>query len=94
MKNKADYSLYRCPYEHIEKECGHKLVGPEGFQDTYGVWCECGFRGPAFILEPEELRLEHVSKTLNSMTEKERKEFLFGVFEPEDEPLTPTNRSR
>ena len=58
MKNQADYSKYKCPYEHLEKECGHDLRGPEGFENTYGVWCECGFRGPVFYLSPEELRLE------------------------------------
>lgn len=63
MKNRADYSKYKCPYEHIEKECGHELKGPEGFkdtgyEDTYGVWCACGFRGPCFALNPEELKLE------------------------------------
>lgn len=58
MKNKADYSLYKCPYEHLEKECGHELHGPEGYNDMHGVWCACGFRGPVFYLEPEQLKLE------------------------------------
>ena len=58
MKNEVDYSLYKCPYEHIEKECGHELEGPENYEDTYGVWCACGFRGPVFILNPEDLKLE------------------------------------
>lgn len=57
MKNKADYSKYECPYSHLEKECGHELKGPEGYEDTYGVWCSCGFRGPVFYLEPENLKL-------------------------------------
>ena len=57
MKNKADYSKYECPYSHIDKECGHELHGPEGFEDTYGVWCACGFRGPVFCLDPVELNL-------------------------------------
>lgn len=57
MKNKADYSKYRCPYDHLEKECGHELKGPEGYENTYGVWCACGFRGPLFYLEPKELKL-------------------------------------
>ena len=39
MKNQADYSLYKCPYSHIEKDCGHELHGPEGYENTYGVWC-------------------------------------------------------
>ena len=60
MKNKADYSKYRCPYDHIEKDCGHALTGPEGFQDTYSVWCACGFRGPVFCLDPVELKLEKI----------------------------------
>jgi hypothetical protein len=34
------------------------LKGPEGYENTYGVWCECGFRGPVFYLEPEELKLK------------------------------------
>jgi hypothetical protein len=58
MKNHTDYSLYECPYSHIEKDCGHELKGPEGYQNTYGVHCSCGFRGPVFCLEPEELKLE------------------------------------
>ena len=59
MKNKADYSKYKCPYSHIDKECGHELHGPEGYEDTYGVWCACGFRGPVFCLDPAELNLHH-----------------------------------
>ncbi len=66
MKDKADYSRYSCPYSHIEKEFGHELHGPEGFEDAYGVWCECGFRGPAFCLDPIELRLEN--KALKGVT--------------------------
>jgi hypothetical protein len=58
MKNKADYSKYKCPYSHLPKECGHELKGPEGYENTYGVWCDCGFRGPVFYLKPEELKLE------------------------------------
>lgn len=64
MKNKVDYSLYKCPYDHIDKECGHELKGPEGYADGYGVWCACGFRGPVFCLEPEDLKL----KKINSCT--------------------------
>jgi len=58
MHSKADYSLYECPYSHLEKECGHELHSPKGFEDMYSVWCACGFRGPVFYLEPEELNLE------------------------------------
>ncbi len=58
MKNQADYSLYKCPYSHIEKECGHELHGPEGYENTYGIWCACGFRGPVFCLDPIELNLK------------------------------------
>jgi hypothetical protein len=63
MKNQANYSKYRCPYSHIEKECGHELKGPEGYVDNYGevvcyVWCACGFRGPVFCFDPGELKLE------------------------------------
>lgn len=58
MKNKVDYSQYKCPYSHIEKECGHQLEGPEGYEKVYGVWCACGFRGPVFCLDPKALRLE------------------------------------
>lgn len=58
MKNKADYSKYECPYSHLEKECGHELHGPEGYQDVYGVWCACGFRAPVFYLDPDELGLK------------------------------------
>jgi len=58
MKDKFDYSLYECPYSHLEKDCGHELHGPEKYEDAYGVWCQCGFRGPVFYLDPDELRLE------------------------------------
>ena len=58
MKDEADYSLYKCPFAHIEKECGHELHGPEGYENTYSVWCACGFRGPVLCLDPVELRLE------------------------------------
>ena len=58
MKNKADYSKYECPYLHLEKESGHELHGPEGYQDVYSVWCNCGFRAPVFYLEPDELGLK------------------------------------
>jgi hypothetical protein len=61
MKNQADYSQYECPYAHLDKECGHELHGPEGYQDTYGVWCACGFRGPVFYLDPEQLGLKRRS---------------------------------
>ena len=57
MKNKIDYSLYRCPYEHLEKDDGHELTGPEGYEDTYSVWCSCGFRGPVRYLDPGDLKL-------------------------------------
>jgi len=58
MKNEVDYSLYKCPYEHLEKECGHSLRGPEGYENTYGVWCPCGFHGPVFYLNPDDLKLK------------------------------------
>jgi len=58
MKNQVDYSLYKCPYSHIEKECGHELHGPEGYQDIYSIWCACGFRAPVFCLDPDELKFE------------------------------------
>ena len=60
LNNKADYSQYKCPYSHLEKDCGHELKGPEGFENTYGIWCACGFRGPVFYLDPEELNLEKI----------------------------------
>lgn len=56
--NRADYSLYKCPYDHLEKECGHELHGPDSYGNTYSVWCECGFEGPAFYLEPKDLCLK------------------------------------
>ena len=61
MKNKADYSLYDCPYSHLPKECGHKLYGPEGYKDMYSVWCACGFHGPVFYLDPDELGLKKLT---------------------------------
>lgn len=53
-----DYSKYECPYSHLEKESGHELHGPEGYENTYGVWCACGFRSPVFYLDPDELGLK------------------------------------
>jgi len=58
MKNEVDYSKYRCPYDHIEKDGGHELHGPDGFENVYGVWCACGFRGPVFCRCPEDLKLK------------------------------------
>ena len=57
MRNTRDYTQYECPYSHIEKDCGHELHGPEGYENAYGIWCACGFRGPAFCLDPDELGL-------------------------------------
>lgn len=71
MKNEADYSEYKCPYSHIEKECGHALMGPEGFKDTHGVWCACGFRGPVFVLDPDELKLDRAASE-EGMSEDDR----------------------
>lgn len=62
MKNKFDYSQYECPYSHLEKEMDHELKGPEGYQDVYNVWCPCGFRGPVFYLDPEDLKLKKKTK--------------------------------
>jgi hypothetical protein len=73
MKNEVDYSQYECPYSHLKKECGHELKGPKGYQDVYSVWCGCGFRGPVFYLNPEELKLKKKG------SEKEIK-FLMGLF--------------
>ena len=61
MKDQADYSLYKCPYANLPKDCGHELKGPEGHEKTYGVWCACGFRDPVFYLEPDELGLELIT---------------------------------
>ncbi len=63
MKNQADYSLYKCPYSHLKKECGHELRGPEGYENVYGIWCACGFRGPVFYLDTEELKLKKKDNT-------------------------------
>ncbi len=60
LKNQDDYSKYKCPYSHIEKDCGHELFGPEGYENAYSVWCACGFRGPVFSLNSEELKLEPI----------------------------------
>lgn len=62
MKNQADYSQYECPYAHIEKDCGHELHGPDGYENTYGIWCACGFRGPVFYLDPEKLKLRRINE--------------------------------
>jgi hypothetical protein len=66
MKNQADYSLYKCPYSYIEKDCGHLLEGPEAFADTYSVWCQCGFRGPVFVLDVEDLNLVLIEPQLSN----------------------------
>jgi len=58
MKDPVDYSKYKRPYAHLKKECGHELHGPEGYEKTYGIWWGCGFRGPVFYLDPDELKLE------------------------------------
>jgi len=76
MKNQADYSLYKCPYSHIEKDCGHELHGPEGYENTYGVWCACGFRGPVLCLDPSDLKLEKKDNgivTVKRLYEEEKK---------------------
>lgn len=57
MIKRYDYSAYECPFAYIEKDYEHKLHGPESF-DTDSIWCECGFRGPAFINDPEKLKLK------------------------------------
>ena len=66
MKNPVDYSKYECPYSYLEKECGHELQGPEGYQDVYGVWCACGYRAPVFYLDPVDLKLE-LKRTTTSL---------------------------
>jgi hypothetical protein len=58
IKNLVDYSKYECPFSHLEKECGHELHGPEGYEDSYSVWCACGFRGPVFYFDPIDLKLK------------------------------------
>jgi len=55
MKQKYDYAKYECPYAHIKKDCGHELHVTDG---EYRIWCACGFRGPVFIADPEELGLK------------------------------------
>ena len=46
---------------------GQRAVVPEQldiakrYEDTYGIWCACGFRGPVFCLDPIELKLEKTS---------------------------------
>jgi len=67
MKNKTDYSKYKCPYAHLEKEGGHELHGPEGYQDVHSVWCDCGFRAPIFYLDPDELGLKLKSENNTNM---------------------------
>lgn len=57
MENEIDYSVYQCPYAHLKKDCGHELHGPGRYRDIYSVWCQCGFRGPVFYFDPEELGL-------------------------------------
>jgi len=61
VKDQFDYSKYKCPFEHVEKDCGHQLHGAEGYEDTYGVWCQCGFRAPVFTFDPKHLRLELIN---------------------------------
>jgi hypothetical protein len=57
-KEKIDYSKYKCPYSHLKKDYGHELKGPHGYENVDSVWCQCGFRGPVFYLDPEDLELE------------------------------------
>ena len=71
MKNFFDYSQYECPYSHLPKDCGHEIHGPEGYADengrqTVSVWCACGFRGPVFYLDPEQLGLKRRAIIANS----------------------------
>jgi hypothetical protein len=73
MKNKSDYSKYKCPFSHLEyeysssrKEFKHELHGPEGIF----IWCDCGFRGPISCLDPDELKLELKDSSQNSKQSK------------------------
>jgi hypothetical protein len=63
LRNPVDYSQYECPYTYLEKECGHELHGPEGYENTYSVWCACGYRGPVFYLDPVDLGLKKKGKS-------------------------------
>lgn len=58
MIDEYDYSQYECPFAHITKDCGHELHGAEGYENTYGIWCACGFRGPVFVFDPVDLKLQ------------------------------------
>jgi hypothetical protein len=78
MKEKIDYSKYQCPYSYIEKECGHELHGPQGYEGAYGIWCACGFRGPAFCLEPGDLMLREKSEAKDSSEKKAVKKRVVG----------------
>lgn len=62
MKNKIDYSIYKCPYSYIEKDYKHELNGPEGY-DTESIWCPCGYRAPTSIIDPAILKLELINKS-------------------------------
>ena len=66
---KYDYSKYECPYSHLEKECGHELKSPKGYEGTHSVWCACGFRSPVFYLDPEQLGLKKKGET-STLTNK------------------------
>ena len=57
-KEKVDYSKYECPYSYLERECGHKLHSPEGYQYIYSVWCNCGYRSHVFCIDPKILGLK------------------------------------
>lgn len=96
MKNQDDYSIYKCPFDHVEKECGHELKGPEGYDDVYSVWCACGFRGPVFCLDSEELKLkvkDNIGGKMNPPSEQIKefiRENLKVVIEFES-PYSPSN---
>lgn len=66
MNNSNNYSDYKCPYAHIEKDCGHELHGPDGYENVHSVWCACGYRGPVFCRDPDELKLEKIDQASSS----------------------------
>lgn len=59
--------LLECPFENVEKDCGHKPYKYKADNGWYYVKCTCGAMGP---MSPRDLETE----SWNTRTEPEAKE--------------------